>query len=203
MSDILVVLHRELENKTVQPGYSLQELAADFRHGCDTTICGKFRSDRPTAALASIALDKGNHVLRIAEKRGSASAAGPAVSGPAASAAAFWQQPPDVGHLLRLKVHSTGCLLPDETRGGKRRVLPIQSYQDEGGSKRARTTGASKGCKSKAKTTAGAVWSAAPELSETLQCSMAYILEVLAAAQFAGGQVEFFDKGYQFSWIQI
>ena len=188
-----------MEAKVHQPGYTFTELSDAFRQRCDAEICGNFASDRARASVFSRALDQGNQVLRQAENQiGSTTARGVAAR-QAGSEGVFWQQALDVSQLLKLHVHSPNCVPLEESRGGKRASLHALGSHADGGSKRARTGSSSRTTKSKGKATAGSVYPA-PELSESLQSSAAYLLEVLAASQFAGGQVRVQTVDTRESW---
>lgn len=161
---------------------ALQDLAAAFRQSCQSIILANYKPQKSIAAQASRILDLGNQVLQDAENGGKGSTQA------AATPHNFWKSPADVSHLLKFHVHSAGCIpLTAVGRGAKRQGIQVTRYQDDFSSKRPRAAGSSK---SKAKSrTAGLSSQHSAELSEALQVSIAYILDVLGAAQFGGRQV--------------
>lgn len=177
-------LFSDLEGQVGHPGCTVAALTTAFRQGCDVLISESFKPDKSAAALYSRALDAGNNVLRDSLQAPGGISASSSLPSHGTAGTSFWQQPPDVNHLLQLRVHSTGCVPPDHGRSGKRISTLTQFYNPDSGPKRART-GSGKG--SKFKSTAGAVHYAL-ELPEALQSSIAFVLEVMAAAQFTNGQ---------------
>lgn len=179
-----------MEGQVGHPGCTVAALTTAFRQGCDVLISESFKPDKSAAALYSRALDAGNNVLRDSLQAPGGISASSSLPSHGTAGTSFWQQPPDVNHLLQLRVHSTGCVPPDHGRSGKRISTLTQFYNPDSGPKRART-GSGKG--SKFKSTAGAVHYAL-ELPEALQSSIAFVLEVMAAAQFTNGQVRYLEQ---------
>ena len=171
-------LYSHLDQMSRAEGCKLEEIAAAFRHGCEPEILA-IESNRSGADLASKILDRGNQVLHAAAKGKVASTRSPGQHDACLGGNQFWQSPPDVVPLLMLDVHGPGCSSTLASRDRRRAcTLPNRAHQTTLAPQRMQP-----GSKAKGKS------GASTELAHSLQSSVAYLLEVLAAAQHAGGQV--------------